>query len=195
MKIYTRTGDQGKSSLFSGERVAKNHSRIKTYGEVDELNSVIGALIAFLPGGSETLETQLRQIQADLFEVGAWLATLPGSPAAQRLTPFTDAPTRRLEQQIDHLQEELPQLRNFILPGGHPSAAWAHLARTVCRRTERTTIDLAHQEGASNGAPPPGLGPILSYLNRLSDYLFVVARTCNRAVGVADVAWQAPPAP
>ncbi len=191
MKIYTRTGDRGKSSLFSGERVPKNHARIKTYGEVDELNSVIGALIAVLPDGAAVAE-QLRQIQSDLFQVGAWLATLPGSPAARQLAPLTDAPTRRLEAQIDTLQAELPELRAFILPGGHASAAWAHLARTVCRRTERTAIDLLLAEP---GQAPEDYGPVLTYLNRLSDYLFVVARHCNHAAGVPDILWQSPAAP
>jgi cob(I)alamin adenosyltransferase len=189
MKVYTRTGDQGKSSLFSGERVSKNHARIKTYGEVDELSSVIGALIAFLPADSALLETQLRQIQSDLFQVGAWLATLPDSLAAQRLAPFTSAPTQRLEQQIDALQATLPELRAFILPGGNPAAAWAHLARTVCRRAERTAIDLTQNEA------PSGLGPILTYLNRLSDYLFVAARFCNQSAGISDIHWQGPVAP
>ncbi len=192
MKIYTRTGDHGKSSLFSGERVPKNHARIKTYGEVDELNSVLGALIAFLPGDRELLESQLRQIQSDLFQAGAWLATLPDSPAARRLTPFTADATRRLEEQIDDLQAGLPELKVFILPGGHASAAWAHLARTVCRRAERTAIDLAQAE---EGRGLEGFGPVLTYLNRLSDYLFVVARHCNQSAGVADIPWQGPAAP
>jgi cob(I)alamin adenosyltransferase len=192
MKIYTRTGDLGKSSLFSGERVSKNHARIKTYGEVDELNSVIGALIAFLTGGSGVLEKPLREIQSDLFQVGAWLATVPDSPAAQRLAPFTAAPTQRLEQQIDALQAELPELRAFILPGGHKAAAWAHLARTVCRRAERTAIDLIQNDA---GQAPSSLGPILTYLNRLSDYLFVAARFCNHSAGLSDILWQGPAIP
>jgi cob(I)alamin adenosyltransferase len=189
MKIYTRTGDHGKSSLFSGERVPKNNPRIKTYGEVDELNSMIGAVIAQLPPHSESLGDELRQIQADLFQVGAWLATTPDSPAAQNLAPITGALTQRLEGQIDTLQAALPELKAFILPGGHPAAAWAHVARTICRRAERSAIDLA-QAGDGKGGAPAVPGPVLTYLNRLSDYLFVAARYCNHCAGVADVPWR-----
>jgi cob(I)alamin adenosyltransferase len=188
MKLYTRTGDKGKSSLLSGERVPKNDPRIKAYGDVDELNSVIGALAAVLPGSLEEVSRQLRRIQGDLFDVGAWLATTPGSAIADQLSPVGTDQARRLEADMDALQAGLPELKGFILPGGHPSAGWAHVARTVCRRAERSAIDLA-QACAACGDHRDALAPVLVYLNRLSDYLFVVARACNQAAGVPDVAW------
>lgn len=189
MKIYTRSGDHGKSSLFSGERVAKNDHRIAAYGEVDELNSLIGTVIALLPPNSAPLKEELLQIQSDLFVVGAWLATTPASGVAQNLTPLKAAMTQRLEKQIDALQAALPELNAFILPGGHVGAALAQVARAVCRRTERSVIDLSRtaEEKTAGPAVPEELP---AYLNRLSDYLFVVARYCNHCAGVADTAWR-----
>lgn len=189
MKIYTKTGDQGKSSLLSGERVSKNHRRIEAYGDVDELNSVIGAVMAALPAGTDACREQMAQVQSDLFQVGAWLATTPGSAAEAQLVRLTDEYSQRLETYIDAIQADLPELKTFILPGGHPSAAWAHVARTVCRRAERRIIDLAETD---QGSEPERrtLAPILAYINRLSDYLFVLARLCNHAAGVPDVIWQ-----
>ena len=193
MKIYTKTGDQGKSSLLSGERVAKNDARIKAYGEVDELNSVIGAVASVLPGGTEPLSEQLQTVQSDLFSVGAWLATTPGAPVADQLVPVDDAAVMRLEAYIDALDALLPELRAFILPGGHPAAAQAHIARTVCRRAERHAIDLLDSATAGErDAQMNLLAPILAYLNRLSDYLFVAARYCNHAAGVPDTVWRQP---
>ena len=189
MKIYTRIGDQGKSSLFSGERVSKHHVRMRAYGELDELNAVIGALMAGLPEAAAGVHQQLKQIQSDLFQIGAWLATTPDSEALARLPRITEAHVKRLEDYIDGLQKYLPVLNAFILPGGHMSAAWAHIARTVCRRCERSTVEMA-QSDALRKTPDGGLAPILAYLNRLSDHLFVVARFCNRAAGVEDQIWR-----
>lgn len=180
MIIYTRTGDGGQTGLFSGERVSKNHPRVEAYGDVDELNSVIGALIAALPADHPG-RPELQCIQADLFQVGAWLATTPGSAAAARLTLFPMQHSRWLEQAIDRMNAELPPLTSFILPGGHLTASWAHMARTVCRRAERHVLGLDVSDEAFQ--------PILAFLNRLSDYLFVLARYCNQLAGVPDVRW------
>jgi cob(I)alamin adenosyltransferase len=190
MKIYTRTGDSGRSSLFSGERVAKHHPRIQAYGAVDELNATIGAVVAVLPDGTGDTCAFLQQIQSDLFRAGAVLATTPESGRLHQIRSIGPGDIRRLEDAIDELQGSLPPLRHFILPGGHPAAAAAHVARTVCRRTERRVAEL---EGA--GEPVPGGEPspvsrVLIYINRLSDYLFVVARHCNAVAGVDDVIWE-----
>lgn len=190
MKIYTKTGDQGKSSLFSGERMPKNHRRINVYGEVDELNSVIGALKAALPDSSEQLHKQLQAIQSTLFLVGALLATRPESARARRLEPITAEHTRTVEAYIDTLLVDLPPLKGFILPGGHMTAAWAHIARTVCRRCERSVVDLANAMKAEGQGAEASLAHILTFLNRLSDYFFVLARHCNKIAGIDDVPWQ-----
>jgi cob(I)alamin adenosyltransferase len=189
MKVYTGTGDEGKTSLFSGERIAKNDTRIESYGCVDELNAVVGALAAALPevAAADAVKTQLGRIQSDLFQVGAWLATTPGSPAADHLVPFTSAYPQWVEEQIDLLDAGLEPLNAFILPGGHPAAAWAHLARTVCRRAERQTLRLDDQDALAF----QGARELLVYLNRLSDYFFVLARHCNRLAGEKDVPWHA----
>jgi cob(I)alamin adenosyltransferase len=184
MKIYTGTGDGGKTSLFSGERIAKDDARIEAYGAVDELNAVVGALLAALPEGPQRaeIERQLTRVQSDLFHVGAWLATTPGSPSAGHLPPLTPEPGERLEKEIDAMQAQLPELNAFILPGGHPAAAWAHMARTVCRRAERRAVVLAAGSASTEN--------LLVYLNRLSDYFFVLARYCNRLAGVEDALWR-----
>ncbi|PIE67804.1 MAG: ATP:cob(I)alamin adenosyltransferase [Deltaproteobacteria bacterium] len=189
MKIYTGTGDKGKTSLFSGERVSKSSPRIEAYGDLDELNSVIGAVMAALEREQPALMEALRSIQGYLLDAGAWLATTPGAPSCNMLKPFTEAPAQWLEDAIDRLNVLLPELKQFILPGGHLSAALAHMARTVCRRTERRTIELVNQEGEP-GEADENLRNILVFLNRLSDYLFVVARYCNHVVGHADETWE-----
>jgi cob(I)alamin adenosyltransferase len=188
MKIYTGTGDGGKTSLFSGERILKDDARIEAYGAVDELNALAGALIAALPDSalSIAVRTQLSQIQSDLFHVGAWLATAPDSPSATHLTPLTADHGKRLEKQMDAMQADLKELRSFILPGGHPSAGWAHLARTVCRRAERRAVTLA----AAQPEKSDRTENVLIYLNRLSDYFFVLARYCNHLAGIKDVIWR-----
>lgn len=189
MKIYTQTGDQGKTSLLSGERLFKDHIRVRAYGEVDELNAVIGALSAALPANAAGVAEELKQIQSDLFHAGAWLATTPDTEPQGRLTPVTLAHSRRIEASIDAMEAQLPELKSFILPAGHPTATWAHLARTVCRRAERTAVELARQSGEAQ-ARDEALAAILVFLNRLSDYLFVLARWLNQNAGVADVPWQ-----
>jgi cob(I)alamin adenosyltransferase len=186
MKIYTQTGDQGKTSLLSGERVSKSHVRIQAYGEVDELNSVIGALISALGTASDEVIAQLQRIQSDLFDAGAWLSAASSSRSIQGLTPIDSAHSRRVESLIDAMEAQLPELRSFILPGGVPAAAWSHVARTVCRRAERRAIDLIERDGIEDG-----LNGILIFLNRLSDYFFVLARFLNHQAGVAETLWPA----
>ncbi len=188
MKIYTGTGDHGQTSLFSGERVPKNHGRVQAYGAVDELNSILGALAAALPAQTSGLCNQVQQVQSELFQVGAWLATTSRAPVANRLESLTGA-TQRLEGAIDQMQAELDPLHDFILPGGHPTAAWSHVARSVCRRVERRVAGLL-QDAPANEAPLEDLQQVLIYLNRLSDYLFVLARTLNKAAGLADTVWK-----
>jgi cob(I)alamin adenosyltransferase len=188
MKIYTQTGDQGKTSLISGERVPKSHPRVRACGEVDELSAVVGALATHLPPGSEALLDELRRIQSDLLQAGAWLSATPGSETQRQLTPMGPETTRRIEGLIDTLSAGLPELKAFILPGGHVSAAWSHMARTVCRRVERTVIELTTHDGSP--AAQGHLGPVVMFLNRLSDYFFVLARHLNQKTGIDDVPWR-----
>jgi cob(I)alamin adenosyltransferase len=188
MKIYTGTGDRGKTSLFSGERVPKDHRRIEAYGDLDELNSVLGALAA-ASAGLPDVQAELAGIQSELFHLGAWLATTPEAPAAAALPPIDPQHSGRLEAAIDRMEEGLQPLKGFILPGGHPSAAWAHVARTVCRRAERRVVGLAADGGPT--AAQEQLQRAIVYLNRLSDYLFVLARHLNRLQGVDDARWNA----
>ena len=182
MKIYTGGGDQGHTSLFSGERVVKSDRRVEAYGAVDELGAVLGLLAAHLPAGATGPAEGLRRIHIDLLDVGAWLATAPDSPRREMLAAVDSARCRFLEAAIDAMQADLTPLSGFIVPGGTVAAGWAHLARTVCRRAERHVVRLAQTE-----ATPERLDGIVVYLNRLSDYLFVLARTCNHLQQVPDV--------
>jgi cob(I)alamin adenosyltransferase len=188
MKIYTGTGDRGKTSLFSGERVNKSDPRIEAYGDVDELNSLLGALTAALAAKHPDLAVRLQQIQADLFQLSAILAVTPGSSAMDALEEINDSQITELEQTIDQLDAQLPNLSGFILPGGHPTAAWAHICRTVCRRAERKATRMADEYG--EGKTAQQFQRVLVYLNRLSDYLFVLARHCNHIQGVSDTLWK-----
>jgi cob(I)alamin adenosyltransferase len=179
VKIYTKTGDAGETSLFDNSRVSKADARVDAYGEVDELNACLGAARA--AGLDEDLGAAVATIQKELFAVGARLAD-PSSRIAGRITKAVvgDAAIARLEQTIDALEAELKPLRKFILPGGSPAGALLHLARTVCRRAERRVIGL----GAAAVE-----APVIVYLNRLSDLLFVMARAANHRAGVAEVEW------
>lgn len=179
MKLYTRQGDDGSTSLFGGQRVQKDVLRVQAYGEVDELNSVIG--LAAVVADEHHLRPLLLRVQAELFELGTAICTPPGKPVAH-VTPFTNDQVERLEREIDTMTESLEPMRNFILPGGCESAARLHVARTVCRRAERAIVSLAHVE--------PVDAPVLAYINRLSDLLFAMARRANQLAGVADVPWQ-----
>ncbi len=186
MKIYTRTGDSGKTSLFSGERVPKHHLRVEAYGEIDELNAVIGLLIAGLNPGQKTTRTFLIQIQSRLLHVGAWPATQPDSPRIESLQPILPEWTEALESAMDDMESHLEPLQGFILPGGTVSAARAHLARTVCRRSERR---MAHLQETDPGNGTSNMDQALIFLNRLSDYFFVLARFCNNAEDRTDQIW------
>jgi cob(I)alamin adenosyltransferase len=179
-RIYTKAGDSGQTSLGDGTRVSKNHPRVAAYGSVDELNSVLGLLLTLVPTPGES--ELLLSIQNDLFDVGADLC-VPLSEGEQpgSCLRIQAQQALRLEQAIDRLNEHLEPLTSFVLPGGSTAAAWAHLARTVCRRAEREVISLAACEAINP--------QVIVYLNRLSDLLFVLARVYNNQ-GRGDVLWQ-----
>ena len=179
MKIYTKTGDTGETSLFDNTRVSKADARVDAYGEVDEVNACLGAARA--AGVDGEMAALIESLQKDLFALGARLAD-PASRIAPRVekAAITDASVQRLEQEIDRLEETLPPLRRFILPGGSASGALLHLSRTVCRRAERRVIAL----GTSAVDPL-----IIIYLNRLSDLLFVMARAVNLRSGITETEW------
>jgi cob(I)alamin adenosyltransferase len=178
VKIYTRTGDTGDTSLFDGTRVKKSDARVDAYGEVDELNAWLG--LARASRVDAELDEELVHIQRDLFALGAQLAD-PADKIADRVTKATlrDDDVVRLERLIDRLEAELPPLRRFILAGGSPAGAALHVARTVCRRAERRMVSLE----------PPVDAVLLRYVNRLSDLLFVLARVVNHRAGVAETEW------
>jgi cob(I)alamin adenosyltransferase len=185
MKIYSGAGDTGDTRLFSGERVRKSHERIEAYGDLDELGSILGVVASLLPEGADRAARELAVIQGDLMVVSSWLATTSGSPAGKALEAVGEERSRALEAAIDQMQEGLPPLRSFILPGGHAAASFAHVARSVCRRAERRVIRLLEQSPPEG--PPAAFAETLVYLNRLSDYLFVLARDLNRIAGVPDL--------
>lgn len=189
MKIYTKSGDRGKTSLFSGDRVSKSHRRVEAYGAVDELCSVLGWAGAVLPESAGDMRNELEAIQADLFDVGAWLAVREASPLRDSLVEIGADRVVCLERSIDRMEAALPTLRTFILPGGHPAGAAVHVARTVCRRAERKVVGLTERAGP-DGDGGQHLERILAYLNRLSDYLFVAARFVNRSAGAEEIPWR-----
>jgi cob(I)alamin adenosyltransferase len=178
MKIYTKTGDDGATSLFAGGRVRKDHPRVEAYGTVDELNALLGLVRAHdLPAPAPDW---LEGIQNDLFVIGADLAT-PLDAKVDWLARLDDSAAQRLESHIDRLDEDLPLLRHFILPGGTPAAAHLHVARTVCRRAERIGVTLSEAEKINPN--------VLIYLNRLSDFLFTLARWVNLKMGENETKW------
>ncbi len=181
MKIYTKTGDAGSTGLFGGGRVPKDDIRVAAYGDVDELNSVIGVVRATAPEAFE--DALLESIQRDLFSIGGHLATPDPDKVREALEKASLAQDRvaEFERAIDAADDELPALTAFVLPAGTPKAAALHLARTVCRRAERQVVHLAAQQ------PVPDL--FLVYLNRLSDLLFTLARLANHRAGTGDVTW------
>jgi len=188
MTIYTGSGDRGLTGLFSGERISKANARIRASGVVDELNSIIGAMIAEVPGSQTDLIAVLHDIQSDLFLIGAWISTTSDSPASSQLQPFDIQRVDALEKGIDEMAAILPDLNRFILPGGHVSSAWAHIARSVCRRCECHVVQLFELEETDD--IPSVYQYILKYLNRLSDYLFTTARLCNHLHNQKDTEWQ-----
>jgi cob(I)alamin adenosyltransferase len=188
-KVYTRFGDEGQTMLASGDTVPKSSTRVRAYGEVDELNATIGLLRCELArdpraesarGFCDAVDVELARIQQELFNLGAELATPAAATGGTRLK-VEARHIEALEQSIDRYNEPLEPLRSFILPGGGPTGAAAHLARTVCRRAERQVVELASAE--------PIRGEALRYLNRLSDWLFVIARAVASTLGYPEVLW------
>jgi cob(I)alamin adenosyltransferase len=173
-KIYTRTGDDGTTGLSDGTRVGKDSARVRAMGSIDETNSIIGMMLAEI-SGSDSVATVYVRIQHDLFDLGGELS-IPGA------TLVTAPRVEWLEERTDELNEDLPPLKNFVLPGGNRAAAVCHLARTVCRRAERDLVTLGVNEKVNT--------PALQYLNRLSDLLFVTARVLARRDGGQEVLWQ-----
>ncbi len=179
-KIYTRKGDDGSTGLFGGARVSKAALRVEAYGDVDELNSVLGWTITAV--SDEPIRAELSRIQSDLFAIGAQLADPDfGNRKSKEKARIDQARIDAFEKLIDRAEEETGPVRQFILPGGSPPAAALHLARTVCRRAERRVVELAGKEAV------PAL--VVPYLNRLSDLLFALARLANHRAGVADIPW------
>jgi cob(I)alamin adenosyltransferase len=180
MKIYTKTGDQGLTSLIGGTRVPKSSLRIDCYGTVDELNSYLGLL------RDQEVNTPrralLKEIQDRLFTIGSHLATDPAQDVHKRLPDLHAADVALLEAEMDRLDEALPPLREFVLPGGHPAVSFAHVARCVCRRAERLAVHLREE------SPVEDL--VVMYLNRLSDFLFVLSRAMARELGAEEVTWK-----
>ena len=181
-KIYTKTGDKGGTSLIGGVRVPKNHIRIESYGTVDELNSFIGMACDLAQNDQVTAE--LREIQDRLFTVGSVLATNPGKEVKMKLPDLHEEDVTWLETKIDAMNEVLPEMRSFILPGGNLASSTCHVARCVCRRAERLCVSMqSHEEFI----PPL----IIQYLNRLSDYLFVLARYIGHINNAPEIPWRA----
>ena len=178
MKIYTKTGDKGETSLLGGARVPKYHLRIEAYGTVDELNSHLG-LIRDQEMGKSTKEF-LIQIQDDLFVIGSHLAKEPGKDKV-KIPTISDKMIEGLELKIDEMNESLPDMKFFVLPGGHPTVSYCHIARCVCRRAERISVQLSNESEVD---------PIITkYLNRLSDYLFVLSRKFTKDLNAEEISW------
>ncbi len=182
MKIYTRTGDTGSTGLFGGPRISKDDDRIEAYGTVDELNASIGT--ARSAGLSGLVDSQLERIQNELFSIGAELAT--PNPDEHQMRIIGHEHVERLEKWIDEHEQGLPPLKNFILPAGHLGATHLHLARAICRRTERRVVTLVRRHETSISEE------LVIYLNRLSDLLFVLTRVANRDAGVEEIHWSRP---
>jgi cob(I)alamin adenosyltransferase len=179
MKIYTKTGDAGSTSLFGGQRVLKSHERIDAYGTMDELNAHIGMLRD--QDVNKPVENILIEIQNKLFTIGSILATEPGNKKV-KVPSLNEADIELLEKEIDSMDKVLPPIKNFVLPGGHPAVSFGHIARTVCRRAERLVVALdAHEK----------VDPlVVKYLNRLSDYLFVLCRKIASDLGITETPWR-----
>ncbi len=181
MKVYTKTGDEGSTSLFGGKRVSKADLRIDTYGTVDELNSWIGMLRDQEINQTESRKEILIEIQDRLFTIGSILATEPGNTRV-KIPALSEDDVHRLEREIDLMEESLPPMRFFVLPGGHPSISIGHVARTVCRRAERIVIMLQQHETV---APL-----VIKYLNRLSDFIFVLCRKMAHELPAHETPWK-----
>ncbi|MEX0968357.1 MAG: cob(I)yrinic acid a,c-diamide adenosyltransferase [Bacteroidia bacterium] len=179
MKIYTKKGDQGFTSLIGGSKVQKSHIRINAYGTIDELNSFLGLVRDHTTGEQERAE--LYHIQNQLFTIGSLLASEPGK-SKMKLPELKQSSIDMMEQAMDKMNEALPELTAFILPGGHPTGSYCHIARCVCRRAERLVVELNTHE--------PLIPLVIPFLNRLSDYLFVLARKMVHDAGGEEVQWE-----
>jgi cob(I)alamin adenosyltransferase len=180
-KIYTRTGDKGQTSLIGGTRVPKFHPRIEAYGTIDELNSYIGLIRDH--DIDQHFRDVLLEIQDRLFTAESIIALDPAAEASVKLPALDESDITLLEQEIDRMNEVLPELKSFILPGGHPVVSYCHIARCICRRAERHTIRLAQAQSVEE--------KVIQYLNRLSDYLFVLARRLGKDLGANETIWRA----
>ena len=180
LKIYTKTGDQGNTGLIGGTRVPKNNIRIESYGTIDELNSFIGLLADYLP--EEHGKTILREIQDRLFTIGSILASDPNKNLKMKIPTLVEGDIDLLEKEIDSMEEKLEPMKFFILPGGHVTVSTAHIASCVCRRAERSCVTLQENESVDP--------LILKYLNRLSDYLFVLARYTGHLLKAEEIVWK-----
>lgn len=187
MPIYTKTGDTGETSLFGGKRVSKAHELVDVYGSIDELNAWVGLLVSQIT--DEETKNFLQDVQSDLFTIGGMLAGW-GGDLAQLSVCAED-----MEVWIDTMEEKLPKLTNFILPGGTAVAAQAHVTRTVCRRVERRIVDLHGKMPQGFHLEPAQMQAVIKYINRLSDLFFQLARFINRDAGVADIDWYRIPRP
>jgi len=181
MKIYTKTGDEGKTSLIGGTRVSKSHSRIEAYGAIDELNSFIGLSLDHINAFS--LDNVLAEVQDRLFTIGSALACDPEKETKLKIPDLLEEDVTLLEKEIDKMNEVLPPLKSFILPGGHVAASTLHVARCVCRRAERLCVRLQKKKEEVDPL-------IIKYLNRLSDYLFVLARFVVFKLGAEEIPWK-----
>ena len=181
MKIYTKTGDGGKTSLIGGTKVLKSNLRIEAYGTVDELNSYIGLLSDY--SNEDHVKSILKEIQDRLFTIGSELACDPGKETKMSIPDLKESDVEILEKEMDKMDEELPVMKHFILPGGLPVVSFAHIARCVCRRAERCCVNLKEKEGKVDPL-------IIKYLNRLSDYLFTLARFLGMKNNSAEIIWE-----
>jgi cob(I)alamin adenosyltransferase len=181
LKIYTKTGDNGTTSLIGGAKVGKDNIRIESYGSVDELNSYIG-LVSDLIGSFYPTDF-LREIQDRLFTIGSSLACDPEKEPGFSIPDLKESDVKQLEAEIDRMNVELPEMKFFILPGGHPSVSYIHIARCVCRRAERQCVHLDREEGHVEKV-------VLIFLNRLSDYLFVLGRYAAQKLSAEEIAWR-----
>src|SRR5690606_471496 len=181
LKIYTKTGDKGNTSLIGGTKVSKSHIRIESYGNVDELNSYIGLCRDLLTDASS--REVLLEIQDRLFTIGSTLACDPDKEIHMKLPDLSDGDITLLENEIDRMNESLPEMKNFILAGGHPAVSHLHIARCVCRRAERSCVRLAEISPVNE--------LIIQYLNRLSDYLFMLARYTGMQLEAKEIPWRA----
>ncbi len=181
LKIYTKTGDAGKTSLIGGTKVPKSHLRIETYGTVDELNSSIGLLSDHLTDGQSKII--LKEVQDRLFTIGSSLACDPEKEPSMKMPDLKEGDVVLLETEIDRMNESLPVMKFFVLPGGHVAVSTAHVTRCICRRAERLCVNMQEHDLFVDPL-------VIKYINRLSDYLFVLARFTGHLLGVTEIAWK-----